>query len=88
MQPQAEIAGGIESHYDSVVATLRRGSIFGMGFQVLGRDNYKWLDKVAGTGMTDRLASFSQDAWKLWWSDRVFYNLLMDGVDGVGGPAV
>ncbi|WDK22981.1 hypothetical protein CGRA01v4_14272 [Colletotrichum graminicola] len=21
-----------------------------MGFQVLGRDNYKWLDKVAGTG--------------------------------------
>ncbi|KAK1569479.1 uncharacterized protein LY79DRAFT_571803 [Colletotrichum navitas] len=47
---QADMARGIDSYYNSITATLKRGSISSMGFRVLGRGNYKWMDKVAGIG--------------------------------------
>ncbi|GKT46232.1 monooxygenase aurF [Colletotrichum spaethianum] len=76
-----EMARDINSHYDTIVSTLKRGPVPHMGFRMFGSKNYEWVNKVAGTGVTDRLACFSLEAWKLWWNDRTFYNLLMDGVD-------
>ncbi|KAI3535866.1 hypothetical protein CABS01_00809 [Colletotrichum abscissum] len=75
----------INRHYDTVVDTLGRGPLPHLGFRMFGSDTYTWLNKVAGTGVTERVGCFSMEAWKLWWSDRKFYNLLMDGADS---PAV
>ncbi|OHF03911.1 hypothetical protein CORC01_00773 [Colletotrichum orchidophilum] len=84
--PSDEVmAQDINRHYDTVVDTLGRGPLPHLGFRMFGSDTYAWLNKVAGTGVTDRLGCFSKEAWKLWWKDRKFYNLLMDGADS---PAV
>ena len=71
----------IDSHYDFVVKTLNQGPVPHIGLRMASSDTYDWLNRVAGTGVTDRLACFSWEAWKFWWNDRSFYNLLMDGVD-------
>ncbi|EQB49312.1 hypothetical protein CGLO_11345 [Colletotrichum gloeosporioides Cg-14] len=76
-----EMARDIDAHYDTVVETLGRGPVPHMGARMFGSDTFIWLNKIAGTGVTDRLLCFSLDAWKLWWNDRKFYNLLTDGVN-------
>ncbi|KAJ0357239.1 hypothetical protein COL154_010282 [Colletotrichum chrysophilum] len=78
---QKEMARDINAHYDMVVETLGRGPVPHMGARMFGSDTFIWLNKIAGTGVTDRLLCFSLDAWKLWWNDRKFYNLLTDGVN-------
>lgn len=78
---QKEMARDIDAHYDMVVETLGRGPVPHMGARMFGSDTFIWLNKIAGTGVTDRLLCFSLDAWKLWWKDRKFYNLLTDGVN-------
>ncbi|KAK2739837.1 dimethylaniline monooxygenase 2 [Colletotrichum kahawae] len=78
---QKEMARDIDAHYDMVVETLGRGPVPHMGARMFGSDTFVWLNKIAGTGVTDRLLCFSLDAWKLWWKDRKFYNLLTDGVN-------
>ncbi|GJC87182.1 monooxygenase aurF [Colletotrichum liriopes] len=67
-----EMAQDIKSHYDTVVDTLKRGPLPHLGFRMFGSDTYDWVNKVAGTGVTDRLACFSLEAWKHWWNDRTF----------------
>ncbi|KXH25696.1 TfdA family Taurine catabolism dioxygenase TauD [Colletotrichum salicis] len=84
--PSADVmAQDINRHYDTVVNTLERGVLPHLGFRMFGSDTYTWLNKVAGTGVTERVGCFSKEAWMLWWNDRKFYNLLMDGADS---PAV
>jgi dimethylaniline monooxygenase (N-oxide forming) len=52
-----------------------------MGMRVDGKATYEFLNQAAGTGVTDHLGCFTRKAWKLWWNDRKFYNLLMDGTE-------
>lgn len=74
-----EMARDIDAHYNTVVATLKRGPMPHMGARIFGSATFNWINRVAGTGVTERLGCFSREAWKLWWQDRKFYNLLMDG---------
>ncbi|CAM1508216.1 Fc.00g050640.m01.CDS01 [Cosmosporella sp. VM-42] len=76
-----EMRKDIDTHYDFIVSTLNRGPVPHLGFRIASSDTYDWLNRAAGTGVTDRLACFRWEAWKLWWNDRKFYNLLMDGLD-------
>ncbi|KAF6818423.1 dimethylaniline monooxygenase 2 [Colletotrichum musicola] len=76
-----EMARDIDTHYDVVVDTLSRGPMPHMGARIFGSATFEWINKAAGTGVTERLGCFSYEAWKLWWQDRKFYNLLMDGVN-------
>jgi dimethylaniline monooxygenase (N-oxide forming) len=81
----AEMAKDINSHYDYTVQTLEEGPIPHLGFRIDGLSTYLWLNVAAGTGVTDRVACWSAAAWKLWYSDRRFYNMLMDGIQS---PAI
>ncbi|KAF7542518.1 hypothetical protein G7Z17_g11505 [Cylindrodendrum hubeiense] len=71
----------IDIQYRFMVNALNRGPMHHLGFRVIGAKTYDWLNRVAGTGVTERLGNSSWEACKLWWSDRKFYNLLMDGTD-------
>ncbi|KAF5007223.1 hypothetical protein FDECE_6438 [Fusarium decemcellulare] len=72
----------IDAHYDFTARTLEYGPVPHLGLRLAsGAATYEWLNQAAGTGVTDRLGCFSREAWKLWWNDRKFYNLLMDGID-------
>ncbi|KAF4970636.1 hypothetical protein FSARC_2417 [Fusarium sarcochroum] len=71
----------IDFHYDYIVNTLQRGPVPHLGARFRAVQTYEFLNQAAGTGVTDRLGCFTWEAWKLWWNDRKFYNLLMDGID-------
>ncbi|KAF5711677.1 monooxygenase [Fusarium globosum] len=71
----------IDDHYDYLIKTLQRGPAPHPGFRWRAKPTYEFLNQAAGTGVTDRLGCFTWEAWKLWWNDRKFYNLLMDGTD-------
>ncbi|KAF4344500.1 monooxygenase [Fusarium beomiforme] len=71
----------IDDHYDYVVKTLQRGPAPHPGFRWRAKPSYEFLNQAAGTAVTDRLGCFTWEAWRLWWKDRKFYNLLMDGID-------
>ncbi|KAM5342428.1 hypothetical protein ACJ41O_013394 [Fusarium nematophilum] len=76
----------IDAHYSFITGILRDGPVPHLGLRLASSSAmYEWLNQAAGTGVTDRLGCFSWEAWKLWWSDRKFYNELMDGLDA---PAV
>ena len=82
--PQAskeEMAKDIDAQYSFVCDTMQRGPVPHPGFRFISGPTYEWMNKAAGTGVTERIACFSLEAWKLWWSDRRFYNLIMDGVN-------
>ncbi|KAF5677928.1 monooxygenase [Fusarium heterosporum] len=81
MPSEKEMREDINAHYERIVNTLERGPVAHIGMRVNGKNTYEFLNQAAGTGVTDRLGCFTWDAWKLWWNDRKFYNLLMDGVD-------
>lgn len=81
--PQAsptEMARDIDTQYSFVVGLLKEGPVPHLGFRLIVKGTWNWMHKAAGTGMTERIASFNWAAWKFWWSDRHFYNLLMDGI--------
>ncbi|RSL89192.1 hypothetical protein CEP51_001371 [Fusarium floridanum] len=71
----------IDAHYNFMVKTLDIGPVPHLGLRLASAPTYEWLNQAAGTGVTENLGCFSWQAWKLWWNDRKFYNLLMDGVD-------
>ncbi|KAH7008341.1 flavin-binding monooxygenase-like-domain-containing protein [Ilyonectria destructans] len=71
----------IDIQYHFLVQALNRGPMHHLGLRVISTKTYDWLNKAAGTGVTERLGCWSWEACKLWWSDRKFYNLLMDGPD-------
>ncbi|KAF4443852.1 putative H+-transporting ATPase, vacuolar, 67K chain [Fusarium austroafricanum] len=71
----------IDDHYDYIVKTLQKGPVPHPGFRWKTKPTYEFLNQAAGTGVTDHLGCFTWEAWKLWWNDRKFYNLLMDGTD-------
>ena len=81
-----EMAKDINSHYDFQVEMLNRGPIPHLGFRIANAAATNlWLNEAAGTGVMDRLATlkswFHKKSWCLWWYDRKFYYLLMDGPD-------
>lgn len=71
----------IDTHYDFMVKTLEEAPVPHLGMRLASAPTYEWLNQAAGTGVTENLGCFSWKAWKLWWNDRKFYNLLMDGID-------
>lgn len=71
----------IDAHYDFIASVLQRGPVPHPGMRFRMADTYEFINQAAGTGVTERLGCFTWEAWKLWWNDRKFYNLLMDGVD-------
>jgi dimethylaniline monooxygenase (N-oxide forming) len=81
----AEMRRDIDAQYDFVVANTAKGPVPHPGFRmVTAADTYQWLNEAAGTGVEERLGPlgcWSLRAWKLWWQDRKFYNLLMGGID-------
>lgn len=77
-----EMARDIDAHYNSFLAFLKRGPLPHPGFRwATSRATYMWLNEVGGTGVNERLGAWGWEAWKFWWQDRKFYNLLMSGVD-------
>ena len=82
MPSASEMARDINKTYDFVVTMLDKGPIPHPGFRVnTAADTYRWLNEVAGTGVLERLGSWSLEGWKFWWNERAFYSLLMGGVD-------
>ncbi|KAI6772168.1 hypothetical protein HG530_003126 [Fusarium avenaceum] len=71
----------IDKQYEVIVKFLQRGPVPHMGMRIDGKATYEFLNQAAGTGVTDHLGCFTRKAWKLWWNDRKFYNLLMDGTE-------
>ncbi|KAH8657697.1 flavin-binding monooxygenase-like-domain-containing protein [Xylariales sp. PMI_506] len=79
---RAEMKRDIDTQYDIIVRLLDRGPIPYPGFRGQnGAESSAWLNKVAGTGVEAQVGNWSWAAWKLWWEDRKFYGLLMDGID-------
>ncbi|KAI1839941.1 hypothetical protein JX266_013859 [Neoarthrinium moseri] len=76
-----EMRQDIDAHYRFITSALKNDRVPHPGIRVDVRNTYDWLNKMAGTGVTERLGNFNAEAWNLWWSDRRFYNLLMDGVN-------
>lgn len=76
----SEMQRDIDGHYNSIIAALHIDRVPHPGVRPNGRATIDWLNKAAGTGVSDQLGNFYPAAWKLWWGDRKFYNLLMDGV--------
>lgn len=76
-----EIEADIDAHYAFMVAALHRDRVPYLGVRVRGGDTFDWLNDKAGTGLPRLLGSWTVAACRLWWSDRRFYNLLMDGVN-------
>lgn len=76
-----EIEADIEAHYAFMIAALHRDRVPHLGVRVRGGETFDWLNDAAGTGLPRLLGSWSVAACRLWWSDRRFYNLLMDGVN-------
>ncbi|RGP71422.1 hypothetical protein FLONG3_7132 [Fusarium longipes] len=81
MANEEERRKDIDEHYNFVVSILQRGPVPHPGLRFKMLKTYEYLNQAAGTGVTDRLGCFTWEAWKLWWNDRKFYNLLMDGTD-------
>jgi dimethylaniline monooxygenase (N-oxide forming) len=75
----------IDGHYELVVRTLQRQPMPYIGFRVNSKGVYEWMNRVAGTGVHDRLGTLGWSAWKFWWTDRRLCKLLMSGPDA---PAV
>ena len=75
-----EMASDINSHYDYVVKVLDEGVMPHTGFRINSSDTWDWLNRAAGTGVTETFGTFGWRAWKLWWEDRKLYNLVMGGV--------
>ena len=85
LESKEAMAKDINIQYDFVCDTMQRGPVPHPGFRMIANPTFEWMNQAAGTGVTDRVACWSAAAWKLWWSDRRFYNLLMDGIDS---PAI
>ncbi|KAH7028754.1 flavin-binding monooxygenase-like-domain-containing protein [Microdochium trichocladiopsis] len=82
MPSKAAMRADIDKQYDFVVKMCANGPIHYPGFRMsLGEATYKWLNTVAGTGVLERIGNWGPAAFRLWWQDRKFYNLLMDGID-------
>ncbi|ETS85679.1 hypothetical protein PFICI_03704 [Pestalotiopsis fici W106-1] len=81
----AQIEADIEAHYQAMIDALHVDKVTHLGIRMRGGETFDWLNNTAGTGLPLLLGSFSLAACKLWWRDRRFYNLLMDGLNA---PAV
>lgn len=80
------ISADVDAHYTDMISALRVDKVTHLGIRVRGGETFDWLNDTAGTGLPSLLGNlFSLAACKLWWRDRRFYNLLMDGVNA---PAV
>ena len=40
----------------------------------------RWIEQAAGTRVDEHLAYFSPTAWRFWWADRAFCELLLGGI--------
>lgn len=49
-------------------------------FSVSGGPWTEWVQRTAGTNVQEHLGWMSLQAWKFWWNDRKFCNLLVNGV--------
>ncbi|KAM0816745.1 putative Flavin-binding monooxygenase-like-domain-containing protein [Seiridium cardinale] len=76
----SEMRKDIDAHYDTIVKALHTDYVHHPGVRVNSKATYEWLNETAGTGVSDHIGNFSITACKVWWNDRKFYNLLMDGV--------
>ncbi|KAH6648794.1 flavin-binding monooxygenase-like-domain-containing protein [Truncatella angustata] len=79
MPTDTAMSRDINAHYDFIVKALHNDRVPHPGVRINGKATYNWMNEAAGTGVTDLLGNFSIAACKLWWTDRHFYNLLMDG---------
>lgn len=71
----------IDNHYDFITKALHNGPVPHPGVRINSKATWDWLNRTAGTSLVERLGNFGIEACKLWWSDRRFYNMLMDGVN-------
>nr|OQO16618.1 hypothetical protein B0A51_14119 [Rachicladosporium sp. CCFEE 5018] len=77
---QTEMQSEADSFYASLISTLKNGEIAHAGIRS-DLAFSRWLHEVAGTGLFEHVGSWtSWRCWKLWWSDRKFYKMLLDGV--------
>ncbi|KAH8889101.1 FAD/NAD(P)-binding domain-containing protein [Thozetella sp. PMI_491] len=77
-----EMRKDIDEQYDFVVRMLNQGAMVYPGFRAQkAGETYTWLNKVAGTGVIERVGNWGREAWKFWWADRKFYGLVLDGPD-------
>ena len=49
-------------------------------FTVRSRQWLPWITQMAGCDIDDQLGYFTWNSWKLWWQDRQFYDVLVNGV--------
>ncbi|KAH6892317.1 flavin-binding monooxygenase-like-domain-containing protein [Thelonectria olida] len=81
LEPAEERRKDIDTQYHFLVETLKRGHVQHLGFRVVSTATYDWLNRAAGTGLTERLGYCNWESWKLWWKDSKLYYMLMDGFD-------
>jgi dimethylaniline monooxygenase (N-oxide forming) len=80
MPSQAEIESEADASIARLAKLVKYGDVKITG--VMGHMGFdQWLNEVAGTGLYDYLGNWTNSkCWKLWWSDRKLYNILMTGI--------
>ncbi|KAM4066545.1 flavin-binding monooxygenase-like domain-containing protein [Hirsutella rhossiliensis] len=78
---KVEMKTAIDAHYNYVVDTLQHGPMPTMGFRLKDVAEYEWMNRVAGTGVAERVGSWGWEGWKFWWNEKRLYKMLMDGPD-------
>lgn len=73
-----ELDAWVEKDYQRAIAQAKIWRIGKIGSEPRALET--WLDKVAGTGVNEKLG-WGWEGWKFWWSDRKLYGLIMDGVN-------
>lgn len=80
MPSQSQMDRNADSHVDHLARLTKSGDVKLTG--VRGSLEFdQWMNEVAGTGLYDYLGNWtSLKCWKLWWSDRKLYGILVSGI--------
>jgi dimethylaniline monooxygenase (N-oxide forming) len=67
----------VDAHHQWVIEKATRGPV--MPSIVKSTDWMQWVNETAGTNV-DKFMGYTWLGWKMWFSDRKFCNMLMDGL--------
>lgn len=73
----SEMSRSVDRHHDYICNVAKDGSVIPVW--VRQREWLAWANAAAGTGV-DEYLGWGWKAWRLWWQDRAFYKMLMDGI--------
>lgn len=80
LPPQAEMERTADDFVEDLAKLIKKGDVKLTG--IMGAIEYdQWLNDVAGTRIYSHLGNwFSKDCWRLWWTDRKLYKIMVTGI--------